>query len=219
MEPGINRISFFLSLQDDLNPFYKIAEKDPKFYAVVKSQWGFHHVKFPSLLETAVWAILSQRAPIPIAHKMKQRVIERFGLSLELDGKSYRAFPDYSRLKNTPLATLIEVVRNKRKAEYLSWLLSSYPDLDERFLKSGDYETAEEKLKQIPGIGEWSARFILSRGLGRMERLSSYMKVVLERMREVYGPDADIEEMKRMYGEWIGYWVLYLWAFRLEHIE
>lgn len=218
-EKAAAHISFFLSLEDDLNPFYQIAESDSKFHSVVKNLWGFHHVKFPSLLEAAIWAILSQRAPIPIAHKMKRRLIQRFGSSLMVNGREYWAFPDYSRLKNVTLPTLLEVVKNKRKAEYLSWFLSSYSDLDQDFLKNAAYDRAEETLEQIPGIGEWSASFILSRGLGRMEKLSSYTKVILERMSKVYGPDGDIEEVKRRYGVWIGYWVLYLWAFRLEQLK
>ena len=46
------RISFFLSLGDDVEKFYSIAkEKDPRFYPLVESAWGLHHVKFLTFLE------------------------------------------------------------------------------------------------------------------------------------------------------------------------
>jgi len=56
------RISFFLSLEDDLGPFYSIAEKqDRAFYPLVERMWGLHHVKFPTLLEIGCWALINQR--------------------------------------------------------------------------------------------------------------------------------------------------------------
>src|SRR5271156_6626433 len=46
-----DRISFFLSLDDEVKQFYAIAEKDKPYYPKVEALWGLHHVKFPSLLE------------------------------------------------------------------------------------------------------------------------------------------------------------------------
>jgi DNA-3-methyladenine glycosylase II len=206
-----NRASFFLSLQDDLRPFYAIAkEKDPKFYPIVEENWGLHHVKFLTLLEIACWAILSQRAPIPIARKMKRALVEKYGGSIEVDGVRYWAFPDYSRVKGLTLDELTSAIRNVRKAGYLSYLLTSFRDVDEEFLRTGKYEEAEAWLKEIRGIGDWSAAFILLRGLGRMERLPFNLKPVLRGMAEIYGPGQTMEEIARIYGPWIGYWSYYL---------
>src|SRR5438445_7045893 len=55
------RIEFFLSLDDDVKPFYAIAKRDDsKFFPLVESSWGLHQVKFLTLLEISCWAILSQ---------------------------------------------------------------------------------------------------------------------------------------------------------------
>jgi DNA-3-methyladenine glycosylase II len=40
------RIRCFLSLDDDLRPFYAIGEADPAFAPVVKALYGYHQVKF-----------------------------------------------------------------------------------------------------------------------------------------------------------------------------
>jgi DNA-3-methyladenine glycosylase II len=210
------RISFFLSLEEDIKPFYEIAQKeDPKFYPVIERFWGFHHVKFPSLLETATWAILSQRAPLEVAKKMKQRLIERFGWSIEVDGKKFWAFPDYSRVKNTSEKELFSIIRNMQRAQYLSSLFATYDKIDEASLMKMDFDEAKKTLMQIRGVGDWSATFILSRGLGRMERLPENLKMIMPEIDRIYGGEVSIEKINAIYGKWVGYWMLYLWASRL----
>ncbi len=216
-ENVIDRISFFLSLNEDVKPFYEIARKeDPKFYPVIERFWGFHHVKFLTLLETATWAILAQRAPLSIAKKMKQRLIERFGWSIEVDGKKFWAFPDYSRVKNTSSQELYSIIRNKTRAQYLASLFSGYERIDEGSLLKQDYDEAKKTLMQIKGVGDWSATFILSRGLGRMERPPQNLKMIMPEANRIYGADLSIERITAVYGKWVGYWLLYLWASRLN---
>ena len=94
------RISFFLSLDDDVKPFYSIAEReDAKFYPLIERSWGLHQVKFPTLLEICLLGAPGQRVQRPIALRMKKALTEKFGGSLEVDGKNYSAFPDCVKLK------------------------------------------------------------------------------------------------------------------------
>jgi DNA-3-methyladenine glycosylase II len=217
-ESVTHRISFFLSLKEDVIPFYEIARKeDPKFYPVVERFWGFHHVKFLTLLEAATWAILAQRAPLSLAKKMKRRLIERFGWSIEVDGKRFWAFPDYSRVKNTSTKELYPIISNKKRAESLGSLFRDYEKIDEGSLLKLDFDEAKKVLMQINGIGDWSATFILSRGLGRMERLPKNIKTIMPEAHQIYGSELSIERINAIYGKWAGYWLLYLWASHLTN--
>lgn len=206
------RISFCLSLKDDLAPFYAIAAKDSKFYPTVKRQVGLHHVKSWSVFELTCWALLSQRSQMPVAKRAKDAMTERFGGSLELDGRLYRAFPDHQTLKTAKVADILAATRNRRNAERISALMSTFEDLDQKFLLDAPYEKAEEKLKRIKGIGDWSAQFILFRGLGRIRKIQLNMGPAMKMAEEVYGPGLDPESINRLYGEWCGYWSLYLRA-------
>jgi DNA-3-methyladenine glycosylase II len=47
------RTTFFLSLDDDLRPFYAIGEEDPSFEPVVQALYGYHQVKFLTPFEKA----------------------------------------------------------------------------------------------------------------------------------------------------------------------
>jgi DNA-3-methyladenine glycosylase II len=206
------QISFFLSLEDDLAPFYSIAKEDQKFYPIVKKLVGLHHVKFPTLFEITCWAILAQRMQMPVAHRAKLALVEKFGGSLEVDGKTYWAFPDHETLKTATVKDLLAATKNRRSTERLSSLLSSFDELDEGFLRTAPYEKAEERLRRIKGIGDWSAQFILFRGLGRIQKLYENMKPLIKIVSQVYGPETTLDEINAMYGEWSGYWSVYIRA-------
>ncbi len=60
-EVVIDRISFFQSLSDDLEQFYRIAINDSNFAPVLQKLYGLHQVKFFTPFECACWAVLSQR--------------------------------------------------------------------------------------------------------------------------------------------------------------
>ena len=105
-EKVADRISFFLSLQDDLAPFYAIAARDPKFYPIAKKQVGLHHVKTWSLFEITCWALIAQRTQMPVAKKTRDTLIARFGGSIELEGRTYSAFPDYQTLRTVKVAEI-----------------------------------------------------------------------------------------------------------------
>jgi DNA-3-methyladenine glycosylase II len=206
------RVSFFLSLEDDVEEFYAIAKGDPAYYPKVKELWGLHHVKFQSLLEVSAWAIINQRIHRAIALRMKRALVERYGGSLEVKGTTYRAFPDYQRLKEAKPSELTSLLKNQRTAGRIGSLLENFEELDERFLRTAPYEKAVERLQKVKGIGGWSAQFIMYRGLGRIEKQQYNMKPYAEMMEKVYGPGKTLDDINAMYGRWCGYWSLYLWG-------
>jgi DNA-3-methyladenine glycosylase II len=214
------RIAFFLSLDDDVRPFYAIAKReDAKFYPLVERSWGLHQVKFLTLLEISCWAILSQRVQRPIALRMKRAITEKFGGSLDIDGKTYWAFPDYAKLIGAKPKELLEVTRNQRAMQRLTSLLSTFDELDEDFLRTAPYDKAAARLQKVKGIGDWSSLFILFRGLGRVERLSPInLRPLSKAIESVYGPSGKtLEEINSTFGSWSGYWSVYLWASTMRH--
>ena len=208
------RIAFFLSLDDDVGQFYSIArEKDQKFYPLVESAWGLHHVKFLTFLEIACWALINQRIQRPIALRIRRSLTERFGGSLEVDGKVSWAFPDGARLKAATPAQLLEVTKNQRITRRLLSLASSLDELDEGFLRTALFEKAKARLESVHGIGEWSSQFIMFRGLGRMGKLQPLnVRRLGEVIEGVYGAAKPLKEVNETYRSWAGYWQLYLWA-------
>ena len=211
-EVVIDRISFFLSLSDDLDQFYRIAINDSNFAPVLQKLYGLHQVKFLTPFECACWAVLSQRNQLSAARKAKQVLLERFGTSLEVNGHVYRAFPEPGQLAEASMEELKALIKHERREEYLGHVIKAFNEVDERFLRTADYDKVEEWLKNIRGIGDFSSRLILLRGLGRMEKLALEKRLIAATGR-VYGKPMSVQRLHviaEKYGRWKGYWAYYL---------
>jgi DNA-3-methyladenine glycosylase II len=198
-----------------LRPFYQIGLEDPDFAGVVQELYGYHHVKFLTPFESACWAVLSQRNPRNIAQRMKQALARTYGGRIDVEGTTYQVFPEAAQLVDVGYGELLTVVRNARKVEYLIATSKAFHEVDEKFLRSGDYEQVEAWLYEIKGFGEWSASFVLVRGLGRMEQAPLSEKVLLEAASRQYGHGQDltrneVAKVAERYGAYKGYWSHYL---------
>jgi DNA-3-methyladenine glycosylase II len=211
----VERMTFFLSLNDDLQPFYRIGQEDADFAPIIELLYGYHQVKFLTPFENACWAVLTQRNPMKLAQKTKQALIEKYGNHLELHGNVYRSFPEPIQIAVADYDEILKLIRNDRRAEYLIATARAFSEANEEFLKTAPDEEVEAWLRNIKGVGEWSATFIMVRGLGRMEYIPLTETRLLEAASKVYGhgKELDREELKRLaerYGPWQGYWAHYL---------
>lgn len=207
-----DRLSFQLGLDDDVAQLYALAAGDPPFERVVKRLHGYHQVKFPSPLELMCWGILAQRVPMPVARRMKQAIVNWTGNSIVVDDAELWAFPDLEQLLELTERDLEDLIANRRKARYLYGALRRWQEIDEPFLRSGEHEQVRQRLLAIPGIGPWSATFLMVRGLGRTEKIGPDREGKLAAGR-VYGrtlTDAGFLELAGRYSGWQGYWGHYL---------
>lgn len=209
-----DRIRFFLSLDDDLRPFYAIGRGDPYFKPVIEALYGLHQPKFLTPFEIACWSILGQRTPMAIAHRTKMGLIKRWGTSITLpDGQTYHAFPEPQHMLAVNLDELASIVRNARKVEYLHAVIQFFNEVDENYLRTADYTEVATRLRGVRGIGEWSAYFILIRGLGRNERTSVSGKEIVSAASRVYRQPLTPTEIQRLadrYGKYQGDWTFYV---------
>jgi DNA-3-methyladenine glycosylase II len=211
----VERMTFFLSLKDDLRPFYRISHEDPYFEPIMDHLYGYHQVKFLTPFENACWAVLTQRNPMKIAQKTKQALIEKYGNHLEVHENVYWAFPEPIQIAVADYGEILKMIRNDRRTEYLIATARAFSEVNEEFLKTAPDEEIEAWLRNIKGIGEWSATFIMVRGLGRMEYIPLTETRLLEAASKVYGLAEELsrEDLKRLaerYGPWQGYWAHYL---------
>ncbi len=216
-QAALDRIRFFLSLDEDLKPFYQLARDDADFMGVVRALYGLHQVKFITPFENACWAVLTQRNPIQVARQAKQRMTETYGSKIEVDGTTYWAFPDVARLATCSEDDLMMVVRNRQKAGYLLNVIRAFNSVDEVFLRVGSFQEVKQFLQSIKGFGKWSTLFVLIRGLGRVEEVDFDDKELQKAASHLYGhmlsKDA-IEQLSKRYAGYMGYWMHYLrvWA-------
>jgi DNA-3-methyladenine glycosylase II len=216
------RIRFSLSIGEDLTEFYALARQDTPFQeTVMPALHGYRQVKFPSPFEVAAWAVLAQRQPMAQARRMKQALVDRFSQPAVYEGRPFEAFPqadDFQPLDRHELASLLG---NERRAAYLFEVIAAFLTVEDNFLLDAPYDEVKAWLLAIKGIGDWSATFVLARGLGRMQRAlledpeSTFNKGMLRAAVPVYG-EVSFEELRAIaerYGIWQGYWAHFLKAY------
>lgn len=209
----LDRINFFLSLEDDLTQFYNHAMKDKAFKSLVEKLYGLHQVKFLTPFEAAAWAILSQRISMKAAHTMKERLVRAVGDCIEVDQIEYWTFPSANQIKNLGMEHLIVILKNKRKSQYLMNVSESFNMVSEDFLRHAPVDEVKDWLLNIKGVGEWSAHLELIRGLGRMEDISPNDRMLMACAKKIYGKqltDETINKITKDYGDFKGYWSYYL---------
>ena len=92
---------------------------------------------------------------------------------------------------------------------------AAFDNVDEQFLRTAPYEEVDAWLRSIKGIGEWSANFVLLRGLGRMDQAPVAEKMMFEAVSRLYnaGQTVSAEDVRRIaepYSPYQGYWAHYL---------
>ncbi len=214
---ALERVSFFLSLEDDLAPFYAVGREDPYFKSIIEELYGLHQVKFTTPFENACWAILTQRNHPTVSRRMKSNIMDWAGLRLEVNGLMLRAFPEADQMAALDTAALAAIIGHGPKAAGLKSVSRAFLEADEEWLRKAPFEEVEKWLLAIKGIGAWSAAFILLRGLGRVERVPLAEPSVIEMASKIYGAGgildkAAIQKIAEPYGDYQGYWAHYLRA-------
>ena len=211
----VRRIETYLSLNDDLHRFYELIDSDPPFVTVKRELYGYHQVKFLTPFENACWTLLSQRNSLPIAQHMKRTMIREFSAAVEFDGMQYWPFPGAKAVVQASVEDLTQRLRNSRRAEYIHGAAVAFSQVDEAFLRQGSYDEVSRWLTGIPGVGAWSAPFIMIRSLGRMERIPYGDRSLMRIAGHVYGdgrplPAEEVQRLADHYGDLQGYWAHYL---------
>lgn len=149
----------------DLRPFYKITTKNHVLAPVAKQLYGLKPFRPASLFEMAVIAIIEQQISLAAAHRIRSRLVERFGDNLE----GTPMFPEAATLASASKEHMRACGLSVRKSEYIIDFSRKVDggmfDLSRLSLLSDD--DARAAIRELRGFGPWSAEYILIRGLGR----------------------------------------------------
>ena len=198
-----------LSLDVDGGRFLEIGERDPVVRGLQERYPGLRPVCFYSPYEAAAWAIIGNRIRIVQAAKAKARMSEELGEPVELRGKKVQAFPGPSRLLHLNRFPGL----SGRKAEYLRELSRAAlaGKLEASYLRSLSTTEALARLKELPGIGDFSAELILLRGAGEPDRCPTHEPRLAKAVAKAYGLEetptpeevGEISEGWRPYRTWV----------------
>jgi DNA-3-methyladenine glycosylase II len=210
-EVGVVRdqVSRILSLDVDGDGFAEVGERDPVVGALQERYPGLRPVLFNSPYEAAAWAIIGNRVRIVQAARIKARMAAELGPSVEVSGRREHAFPGPSRLARLEGFPGLSA----RKVGYLRRLAAEAAEgeLEAGYLRSLPAEEALARLKELPGIGDFSAELILLRGAGATDLLPVNEARLRRAVAKAYGLEEPpttgrlerIAEAWRPYRTWV----------------
>ncbi|WP_308431743.1 DNA-3-methyladenine glycosylase family protein [Amycolatopsis acidiphila] len=147
---AVRQVRRILSLDVDGSGFSAIGQADPVVGELQARYPGLRQVLFHSPYEAACWTIITNRIRMPQAARIKQRIAERYGELVEVDGRQLASFPAPEALQaiEQPLG-LPEV-----KIERLRAIARAAQEgvLDAESLRALEPDEALRQLQRLPGI-------------------------------------------------------------------
>jgi DNA-3-methyladenine glycosylase II len=131
---------------------------------------GVRPPRFPSLFEALANAVANQQLSLEVGLTLLNRLTATYGTaSPGIEG--LRAFPSADVILSASPKALRRLGFSTRKSEYLQGIAHEVAtgSLDERALRHANRAEATRRLMAIHGVGQWSAEYVLLRGLGRLD--------------------------------------------------
>jgi len=215
------------NLDFDLKPFYADMKADPVMSRLTRRLRGLKSPTTATVFEALVSSIIEQQISLAAAHSMERRVVEAFGAPLTVNGTTYYAFPAPSDVAVARLARLRACGLSYRKAEYIRdiarLVVGGRLDL-ERFRSYESTDEVIQELREIRGIGVWTAELTALRGLRAYDAFPADDLGLRRVVSHYYASDRSItgDQARRIaerWGRWKGLAGYYLMVAALLDIE
>lgn len=209
----------WFDLDLDLKPFYELMLKDPRLSFMKEDYFGLRLIGIPDLFEAICWAIIGQQINLTFAYKLKRKLVERYGETLDFKGQRYFLFPKPEVLANAMQEELQAMQFSRSKAAYVLQIAAAFAD--QSLSKSGlrampDLASRQKALIDVKGVGIWTANYALMKSLkersciphGDAGLLKALVHLgIIKDKKEV----DEIEAFFSGYAGWESYLVFYLW--------
>jgi DNA-3-methyladenine glycosylase II len=159
-----------VSLDVDGDGFVHIGRRDAVIGRLQAEYRNLRPVLFHSPYEAACAFVIGHRITILQTRRIRQRLAEEIGATIEVDGAAFTAFPDpraLLRLESFPGLAPVKIERLHHVAR-----AALEGRLDRARLRSLPEEDALTQLRTLPGIGEFFAQGILMRGAGLVDAVT-----------------------------------------------
>ncbi len=164
------QLTWMLSLDRDLGPFYAVAAADPRLASLAARYRGLRPPRFPSLFEGLVNAVACQQLSLHLGITLLNRLSE---LCREGVGEMDRVypFPDPRSLLRQEVTALRGLGFSRQKVTALRALAeeAAAGRLEREDWQDLPNPAAIQRLLRLRGIGRWSAEYVLLRALGRLD--------------------------------------------------
>ncbi|WGQ08419.1 DNA repair protein [Pedobacter gandavensis] len=212
-------VNDWFDLDLDLKPFYELMLRDPRLSFMKAHYFGLRLIGIPDLFEAICWAIIGQQINLTFAYKLKRKLVERYGETLDFEGQQYFLFPKPEVLVNAVQEELQAMQFSRSKAAYVLQIAAAFDDL--RLSKSGllampDLASRQKALINVKGVGVWTANYALMKSLKERSCIPHGDAGLLNALVNlgIIKDKKDVDEIEAFfsgYEGWESYLVFYLW--------
>lgn len=198
-----------LSLDVDGSDFAGLCDTDPVAARLLTEHHGLRPVLFHSPYEAACWAVICHRLRIGQAAAIKQRLAELYGQPVPVGGQMLASFPAPDVLRGLGPQPGLSVQKVRRLASVAEAALDGV--LDATTLRAMPADDALERVRQLPGVGPFSAELIVVRGAGHPDIFPLHEPRLRDEMAHLYGV-SDAGEVAALAERWQPYrsWMAFL---------
>lgn len=159
-----------LGLTHDPGRFEGLVLAQPDLAPLLQAGRGLRLPLVADLFDGVIWAVLGQQVTFSFAGQMRRRLIQRCG---EEVGQGLFAPPTPAAVAALEVQGLRDIGLTRTRAELLLDLAGRIVTgrLDLEMLRTGPAPAALRTLQDIPGIGPWTANYLLVRVLGFQDGL------------------------------------------------
>ncbi len=161
--------------------------------------------------ETATRTILGQQVSVPAARTLARRLVERFGTPIDTPFRGVSAvFPGAARLAESAPPDIAALGIIGARARAIVALARAVADGRILLSPNVDVEGTIARLRELPGVGDWTAQAIAMRSLHWPDAFPAADAGVLEALGQRQAAQtARIAEQWRL---WRAYAVMHLWS-------
>ncbi|WP_118976396.1 DNA-3-methyladenine glycosylase family protein [Taibaiella koreensis] len=214
----------WFDLDRDLQPFYTLLDTEKKLAYMSHRYSGLRLMGIPDLFEALCWSIIGQQINLSFAYRLKRRLTERYGTSIDYEGQSYFIFPGPEALTQAPVEALKEMQFSGMKARYLTELAAVFASgaMSRTLLEQlPSFATQQQALMALRGIGVWTANYALMKSLRAGEAIPYGDVGLLQALvgHQLISDRKDQVGIDRLFGAfsgWESYLVFYLWRSMAE---
>jgi AraC family transcriptional regulator of adaptative response / DNA-3-methyladenine glycosylase II len=204
LPPTLSRIKALMDLS--CNPL-EVAQA---LGALAKRQPGLRVPGAFDGFEVAVRAILGQQVTVAAARTVAGRFATAFGDPVETPFAALTvAFPEAERIADLPYGRIARLGMPGARARTVLALARAVASGDLDLMPNADIEATLEKLRELPGVGEWTAQYIAMRALAWPDAFPHTDLGVMKALGETNA--RRVLALGEAWRPWRAYAVMHLW--------
>ena len=159
-----------LGLKVDLSGWYRLADRDRRLAELAGRFRGVKPPQFPTVFEALVNGFACQQLSLVVGLELLNRLAAVCDVTRRTGQRAHSPFPAPHDVARIPPARYQAIGFSRQKIRALLTLARGIDrgEIDVERLACVSDEDATTRLRELRGVGRWTAEYVLLRGLGRL---------------------------------------------------